>query len=162
MATNSISSKNSFLNIKIISFNAHGLRSHKKRRTLFHLFKKNRYDIICLQESHLLKSDSHLIQREWASRFHIAEGSKNSKGLLTLFSKTLDDVSISIVKENERCLISKINSNDMNFNIVNVYAPCLDGVKVHFLDNITKFVKDIQSSQEDNLIILGDFKHCFK
>ena len=124
MASQSNSSKNSFINLKIISFNARGLRSIKKRRTLFYLFKKNKYDIICLQESHLLKSDSYLIQREWASKFHLAEGSKNSKGLLTLFSKTLADVSISIVKENERCLISKVISDDMNFNIVNVYAPC--------------------------------------
>ena len=157
MASNSNSSKNSVVNLKIISFNARGLRSHKKRRTLFHLFKKNKYDIICIQESHLLKNDSYLIQREWDSKFHLAEGSKNSKGLLTLFSKTLVDVSISMVKENERCLISKISNDDMNFHIVNVYAPCLDAVKIQFLDNITKFVKDLQSLQNENLIILGDF-----
>ena len=157
MASQSNSSKNSFVNLKIVSFNARGLRSNKKRRTLFYLFKKNKYDIICLQESHLLKSDSYLIQREWASKFHLAEGSKNSKGLLTLFSKSLADVSISIVKENERCLISEVISDDMNFKIVNVYAPCLDGVKVRFLDSVTDFVKDVQSGQDDNFIILGDF-----
>ena len=49
MASQSNSSKNSFVNLKIISFNARGLRSNKKRRTLFYLFKKNKYDIISNQ-----------------------------------------------------------------------------------------------------------------
>ena len=85
MASQNITSKTCDTNLSLISFNMRGMRNSKKRRTLFHLFRKNKYDIICLQESHLLKDDIDMIDKEWGPKFHIAEGTTRSKGLLTLF-----------------------------------------------------------------------------
>ena len=41
-----------------------GLRGKKKRRTLFHLFKRDKYDIICLQETHMINKDLYRLQKE--------------------------------------------------------------------------------------------------
>ena len=157
MASQSHSSIDGNVSLKVISFNARGLRTHKKRRALFHIFKKKNYDIICIQESHLIKSDSSLIDKDWCSKYHLAEGTKNSKGLLTLFNKRFQETSLFPIKVSDRCLISQLTIDNMSFYIVNVYAPCIDAEKYLFLNNITHYVNEIQPSQDLNLIILGDF-----
>ena len=159
MASLSSNSNNGNINLKIISLNVRGLRTLKKRRTLFHLFKTNKYDVICLQESYLLKSDKKWIDKEWNGHYHIAEGTKRSKGLLTLFHKRFDESCITLVKDNERCLISELSVDDMSFYFLNIYAPCINTEKVLFLDNITKFVNEYISDQDSRLIILGDFNN---
>ena len=157
MASQTSSNKNSDVKLNIVSLNVRGLRSTKKRRALFHLFKHNNYDIICLQETYLLKSDKELIEKEWGAHFHIAEGTKRSKGLLTLFSKKLKDMNTSLIIENERFLISKINIDDLIFTFLNVYAPCINNEKYSFFDKLSRYVHEFQLSETSNFIILGDF-----
>ena len=149
--------QNGGIKLKIITLNVRGLRSPKKRRTLFHLFKKNDYDVICLQETYLLKTDIRIIEREWGSKFHIAEGTKRSKGLLTLINKSIPASCFSLVSESDRCLISNISIDDTYFSIINVYAPCINADKQSFLNNIFKSVTELQSNLDSNLIIVGDF-----
>ena len=118
---------------KVVSMNVRGLRNARKRRILFHNFKKEKYDIICLQETYLTKNDVSLIEKEWPSGFHMAEGSNKSKGLLTLFSKKVTNLPLSLVFVNERCLISLFSIDDLKFSVVNIYAPCTFSEKVKFL-----------------------------
>ena len=68
--------------LKLLSMNVRGLRNAKKRRALFYSFKKGKYDVIGLQETHLTKADKETISKEWGPNFYISEGSSNSKGLL--------------------------------------------------------------------------------
>ena len=157
MASQTSSSKNSDIKLKAISLNVRGLRNNKKRKTLFHKFKKNDYDIVCLQETYLLKNDINLIKKDWGSLFHIVEGTKRSKGLLTLFNSKFKDSNIAIIKENERCLISEITIDDMNFTLLNVYAPCINTEKNTFFRNIANFVNELQQNPASNLLIFGDF-----
>ena len=145
------------VNFKIISLNARGLRYKKKRRSLFHQFRRNKYDIICIQESHMTRKDIKTISKEWGAAFHIAAGSHNSKGLLTLFGKHFTEPLISVVKESERCLISKIVFPESEYFIVNVYAPCVPADKPIFFNDIAVYVADLQLNEDDNLIVLGDF-----
>ena len=74
--------------LKIVSMNVRGLKNIKKRRALFSIFKKNDYDIIGLQESHLTNKDRKTILAEWGPNFHISEGTIHSKGILTLFKRS--------------------------------------------------------------------------
>ena len=103
------------LRLKIISLNVRGLRNSKKRKTLFHQFKKGRYDIICLQESHLTLKDHEIIKREWGSHFHLSEGSNNSKGLLTLFNKSIDSKDTYIIFNSDRNLLSSVIIENSSF-----------------------------------------------
>ena len=48
-------SKSCSVKIKLVSLNVRGLRNAKKRRSLFYLFKRDKYDVVCLQETHLDK-----------------------------------------------------------------------------------------------------------
>ena len=104
-------------NLKVISMNVRGLRNLRKRRTLFYTFKKEKYDIICLQETYLTKSDLPVIEKEWPHIIHLAEGSIRSKGLITLFSKKIPEANIVIKSINERCLISQVILQNLEVNI---------------------------------------------
>ena len=144
-------------NIKLVSFNVRGLRNPKKRRTLFHSFRKHKYDIICLQESHLQKNDIGLIEKEWGQNFHMAEGTTRSKGLLTLYGNNVQSSYISLISESDRCLVTRFSFEDLNLTIANVYAPCVDSGKRDFLNSVNDCISTLQSHQDSNLIILGDF-----
>ena len=115
--------------LNMISMNVRGLRNAKKRKALFYSFKKGNYDIIGLQETHLTKSDKETISREWGPNFYIAEGSSNSKGLLTLFSKSIQFDNTSILFENSRCLITLVNSFEVKLLVANIYGPCINSEK---------------------------------
>ena len=162
MASPSHSSKSGNVNFKILSLNVRGLyHSKKKRRALFRQFHRNKYDIICVQEAHLTRADSRMLSREWGSAFHMAEGSHRSKGLLTLFGKNFTEPHFSVVKESDRCLISKIKFDDSEFFVVNVYAPCVPAEKPLFFNDIASNISDLQLNDDSNLILLGDFNTVF-
>jgi len=57
--------------LKILSLNVRGLRNTVKRKNLFRHFKENKYDIVCIQESHVTKCVVELWKREWGGRFDL-------------------------------------------------------------------------------------------
>ena len=152
-------SENKYINarLKIISLNVRGLRNKKKRRTLFRKFKSDKYDIICLQETYLSKKDIYDIRNEWGINFHLAEGTNNSKGLITLFSKYIDFSNIECIHASERCLISNITIDGTLFAIVNIYAPCISTEKIEFLNFIKLNINQLCTDLSNQLILLGDF-----
>ena len=79
MANNSLQNGNNHGSLKILSLNVRGLRNGRKRRVLFYIFKNEKFDIICLQETYLMKSDLPLIEKEWPFGVHISEGSKKKQ-----------------------------------------------------------------------------------
>ena len=120
------------LKLNLMSMNVRGIRNLKKRRALFYQFKKGKYDIICLQETHLGKNYKDIISREWGADFHIAEGTSHSKGMLTLFSNKIKSDDIKVVIENDRCIVSILTINNVKLAVINVYCPCIVGEKNNF------------------------------
>ena len=147
--------KNCSAKLRVVSLSVRGLRNAKKRRTFFYSFRKEKYDVICLQETYLDKNDMHLIKKEWGSDFHYSEGTHKSKGLLTLFSKNVNSNEISQVRTTDRSIVSKIKVDENLMIFINVYAPCIISEKIKFLDDISVYVTS--QIQEENIIILGDF-----
>ena len=158
MDTSNRNTKDRNVKFRILTLNVRGLRKTKKRRALFHSFKRENFDIICLQETHLTKHDSIMLDREWGINYHLAEGSHNSKGLLTLFSSNLAAMSkASLIKTNERNMVSSILIDSSIFYIVNIYAPCVEGEKASFLTETMNSISDLKDLETNNLIVLGDF-----
>ena len=153
MAT--IDNKN--VKLRIMTMNVKGLRGTKKRRALFRTFKSKNFDVICLQESHITKKDTHMIQTEWGSLFHLSEGSEDSKGILTLFNKRFKNHPTTSSVMNDRCLVSRISIDDTRFCFINVYAPCIRKEQPHFLDMVKGVVKSEANDLDQHIILLGDF-----
>ena len=141
----------------ILTLNVRGLRNAKKRKCLFKIFKDGRYDIIALQETHLLESDVDVIKREWGENFHLCAGTTRSKGLLTLFSKNISMNEVTYILGTDRVLISFLNCTAKPVLFINVYGPNGDKDKNIFLNNLQKLV-DIGTKESacSNIILLGD------
>lgn len=146
------------LKLKIASLNVRGMRNPKKRRSLFYSFKRKKFDIICLQETHLTEKDRRIIEREWGYRFHLSAGTNDSKGLLTLFQKHINLNDDKRLLADERCLISRVVIENISFDIINVYAPCVEREKFQFLYNINEYLEHyLDNESSSHRILLGDF-----
>ena len=142
--------------LKIASFNVQGLRNAKKRRTLFRQFKKQKYDIITIQEAYLLNEDKPLIEKEWEGQFHISEGTKRSKGLLTLFNKSLKEDEINSIFINNRVIISSVNFDENVIKIINIYGPSGEQEKITFFQDLTTIIDTKIDIDNDNWLVMGD------
>ena len=145
--------------LNLISINVRDLRNaKKKRRALFFLFKKGNYDVIGLQETHLTKADKDILTREWGSNFHIAEGKSNSKGLVTLFGKSVKIEDTSLILETNRILISSIISGGVKILLANVYGTCINSEKHEFLLNLKYNIEEnLLKYNVSNIVAFGDF-----
>ena len=149
---------------KCLTLNVQGMRNPKKRRALFRQFNLQNINIIALQETYLLDEDIEVIEKEWQGTFHLSQGTKRSKGLLTLFDKSFSNSNINILDKSDRILTSAITMNDETIIISNIYSPS-DNIdnKITFLKSLRNNIaallirKDIKT---DNLILLGDFNTC--
>ena len=144
--------------LKIASFNVRGFRNRKKISSVISYLKKEKYDIISLQETHILKSEKQYLQSQWKGEVHISEYTTHSKGLCTLFSKKFQSENIKLVYESSRILISSVKVNSQTIFIVNVYAPCIEKEKSNFLTYLYETINThILSKGFINIICQGDF-----
>ena len=84
---------------KVVSINCNGLRSKLKRRSLFQFLKKQKFHIICLQETFILESDLEVWKKEWNSTIHYVPGTNHSKGQVILFGKGFEASHIMVQTE---------------------------------------------------------------
>ena len=138
--------------LNVFSLNVRGLRDKKKRRTYFSTFKKNKYDIICLQETHITESVKDEWMREWKDGFVYHTGTPNSLGQVTLFSKNID--TYTVIESNQRFLATIVKIKGKQSVIINVYAPNGNNEKEHFFASLREKLKDINF---DEIILCGDF-----
>ena len=71
---------NSDINLKVLTLNVQGMRNKKTRQTLFRSFKNSKFDIISLQDTHLIDTNIDTIRLEWNGTFHLSQGSNVKKG----------------------------------------------------------------------------------
>lgn len=144
--------------IKCASFNVRGLRNYKKRSALLKKFKFDQFDVIALQETHLLDSDMHSLSKQWSGPMHYTEGTNRSKGLCTLFHANLKNDAVILVHKDDRVIISKLSVACNNVFIINVYAPCTEPHKRDFIGHLNALIKEhIYDEHMHNVICLGDF-----
>ena len=108
------------MNIKCISINCHGLRDSSKCRNIFHWLRNLKPDVVFLQESHLLKRDKAVLQKEWEGLVFISPGESHTAGVIMVFSKRLN--------------VNLIMSS-------NVYAPNQVSLRKQFFENFTDVLK---------------------
>ena len=63
--------------LKVISFNAHGLRDNNKRKQLFKLLREKKADIIFIQEAHCTPDVVNLWRNEWDGNLFHSAGESN-------------------------------------------------------------------------------------
>ena len=80
--------------LSILSMNVKGLRSRAKRRSAFYFFKQRKFDIICLQETHITESVKDEWKSEWKNGLVYNAGTPKSLGQVILFSNKFSDITV--------------------------------------------------------------------
>ena len=141
------------MNYKICTFNVNGLGEYKKRCQIFEWLKNNKYDICFLQELHCQDIFKDKWTQEWGSQAFFCGNSSNSTGIGILFSPNVNFKVLEYIEViTGRIQVLKINLNDMEVVLINVYGPNKDDK--HFFLELEKVIKQFE---HETLIIGGDF-----
>ena len=136
-----------------ITINAQGLRSDDRRHNAFSFFRRNRLDIILLQETHWTSELETKIKSEWNGDAFFSSGTNNSRGVAILISSRLDYNVIRVSSDNDgRVLNIILDLEERTLNILNIYAPNTDNERRVFFSNLDDFI-----SEEYDNVIGGDF-----
>ncbi|KAL8522425.1 hypothetical protein ACS0TY_012537 [Phlomoides rotata] len=113
--------------MKILSINTRGSNSYRKRKEIKELIRRNKVDIVCLQESKKKVVTKNLCESIWPDKdFNwIYSGSKGaSGGLITIWKKQ----ALTLVQQwgttGALGLMGIWLPKNVTFHLVNIYAPC--------------------------------------
>ena len=97
---------------KIISLNVRGISNYKKRRTIFTWCRKQKADIIFLQETHSTERNEVAWKREWGAPLYYSHGANNARGVVILIRNKFDCiVQESVTDADGRFLMLKVLLN---------------------------------------------------
>ena len=138
--------------VKVLSANCQGLRNNQKRADVLRFMKESQASIVCLQDTHLLESDSQSVKQIWNECY--LHGTKtNSRGVAVLFNNNFEYKLLQINKDNKGNYIQLIIlCSSIKINLINVYAPNQGD------PNFFKTLKVlIEQAEADYDIMCGDF-----
>ena len=149
----------SSINIEIFSENVNGLGSDSvKRQALFNKLKRRGSGVFMLQETHCTTALEETFKREFDSKnMFFSNGSSNSCGVLTVFSKEYEIEVINVIKDNEgRYIILDVVRKDHVFRLGNLYAPTRNFEKDQ-IRVLKTFAEIIYDTLTENIITSGDW-----
>ena len=143
--------------IKIISYNAQGLKTKNKRDKVINWAMKKMFDILAIQESHYEESDEDKWKESWKGKIYSSSGSNNSRGVTILISENLEHEILQKHKdEHGRWIILELAIRNKTYLVGNYYGPNNDDPS-HAKDMIEK----IEEVGNPNLILCGDYNFVF-
>jgi len=143
--------------LKIISYNAKGLRGNNKRAKVINWANRKNFDIMAIQESHFLEEDRTKWEKNWEGKIISSCGKGNKKGVTFLIRKELNYKLIKEYRDKKgRWLILELEMEDTKYTIATYYGPNKD--KIWHLEDMISKVDEIGNS---NTLICGDFNFVF-
>ena len=104
--------------------NVRGINDKEKRNKLFYWLRRQKVDIVFLQETHCgNRASEYKWSKEWEAESYWSVDKSNSKGVAILFnkSKICSINGVNIV--NSRLMYIDIQTDDEQMRLVNIYAP---------------------------------------
>ena len=146
------------INFRTLSLNARGIRTLEQRKALFHWLKKEKADVIFLQETYSTVDVENTWKSQWKGDLFFAHGSKHSKGVLILVKENLNFELLSCKLDSQgRFIILKANVQDHPFYLVNIYTPNKTKEQCAFFQEIQNELEKLDTELAGNTIIGGDF-----
>ena len=108
---------------------------------IFQEFKKEKLNIICLQETYLTGKNIECLDREWTGDVFSSPGTCHSKGLVILLCKNHQYKNVKIVHQSERILAISFIENNEKIILLNVYAPYNVTEKIVFFGSVSDILE---------------------
>ena len=143
---------------KLISLNIRGISNFRKRKTIFTWCRKQKADIIFLQETHSTEKNEAQWKREWGAPFFCSHGANNARGVAILIRNNFDCiVEQKVADAHGRFLILKVLLNGEQTLLVNIYGPNRDNELVAFYLSLLQTIVKNDFDTIENIIMGGDF-----
>ena len=144
--------------IKLLSLNVRGLSNFKKRRAIFSWCRKQKADLIFLQEKHSCKEREAQWKKERGAEILFSHGHTNARGVAVLMKKGFDiDIRLTQTDSIGRLILLKAVIKEENYTIANIYGPNKDTDAVKFYHNLSNLLRTNDFGNEENIIMGGDF-----
>ena len=138
------------------SLNVCGLSDIKKCKSIFNFLRRQKVNVIFLQETHVVEGDFELWDQEWGCKLYHAPGTSSSSGVMILFDPQLETKVQSIYRDNMcRFIILNVLINKKIFTLVNLYAPNKDEPEF-FL----RMIEEIDKFHDAELLFVGGDFNC--
>ena len=124
-----------------VSLNVRGLNNPHKRKTLIQWIKNNKFQIICLQETFLVKNKIKQFEADWSGKcFHSTSNSSHCGGVSILLNEKFYFNVINTVESNDGRALLNISHHNQTYTIVNLYAPNHEAGRICFFNYIKKWI----------------------
>lgn len=142
--------------IKIGTLNLNGARDVYKRATLFQLIKRNKIDVMMIQETHSDCANEIEWKKEWEGEIILSHKSAVSGGVAVLFQMNFLPISYEVENVVDgHLMIVKAQFEKLKLVFINVYAPTLGVNRVALLNKIDILLSNCRT--EDYMFMGGDF-----
>ena len=142
--------------LRLVTFNARGLKNNRKRHSVFNSLKTGNYDVICLQETHISTNKEALLwELQWGGKLFYSFGTCHSQGQIILVAKKWRD-NVQCLYKDGRIVIIEIMVSNKKIVIANIYAPQATTEKTQFYSHLRNTIDNL-NREDDPLVILGDF-----
>ena len=141
-----------FSSLKIFSINVRGIKNKLKRISLFKYLKGQKFDIICLQETHATVQDLECWRKQWGGTCYFNPGTAKSKGEAILISNNFSGETI-LLDQFERGIVISVKCEDTEIALANIYSPNSSTDKISFYTHLQEKLAD----KMENLLLCGDF-----
>uniref|UniRef100_A0A670ITK0 Reverse transcriptase domain-containing protein n=1 Tax=Podarcis muralis TaxID=64176 RepID=A0A670ITK0_PODMU len=139
------------MNLKILTWNVNGLNEKTKRNKIANVLKKKKLDVICIQETHVVKKHKHVLVNKNLGIEFINSGKEKKRGVVTYVDGKWEPK--LIYKDEEgRILGVQISFKGEKINVVNIYAP-----NTNRLEFYKKLEQVLLELGDNKMILLGDF-----
>jgi exonuclease III len=113
--------------MKIVSYNVRGLGGVAKKKEVSQLIRKNKLDLVCIQETKLEVVEKSLCEKLWDTNefdFTFKTSNGRSGGLLMIWNTKLFSKQVELIEDHFIYLEGLWGQEGIPLSIVNVYAPC--------------------------------------
>ena len=138
-----------------------GLRNKNKRDIFFKWCKRQRADLIFLQETYWTSEIEPIINSEWKGKVFYSHGSNRARGVAILVKENADiSVNGTCADSSGRLLLLKSAKSNVNYCLINLYAPTEKKYKDAFFKKLQKQIVDAKKENAEYSFILGGDWNC--
>ena len=129
---------------------------------IFTWLRKQKPDVVFLQETHSTQGNGVSWQREWGATLICSHRANNARGVAILIRNNFDCViKESVIDKNGRFIILKVLVNGEPALLVNIYGPNRDNELVAFTIQSCKPLRFVNKNLDDvENIIMGEDFNC--